>query len=119
MNRPDKANAFNMLMWEEYEAAFTALDADSGTRCVVLEGEGANFCAGMDLGVFAQMSFVSARQPCEGRTREALAAIIAKFQHQVGAPERCKVRLCSGACGKKKRKKAPLLSHLSPPSLCI
>ena len=40
LNRPEKLNALNKAMWTGIGAAFTALSADDGVRCVVLRGAG-------------------------------------------------------------------------------
>ena len=55
LNRPRKQNAFNMPMWEEIIDCFDAVSADPLVRVAILGGSGSNFCAGMDLGVFAEM----------------------------------------------------------------
>jgi enoyl-CoA hydratase/carnithine racemase len=52
MNRPVKRNAFTLEMYRELGAAFDALDADDGVRCVILTGSGGHFCAGSDIGDF-------------------------------------------------------------------
>jgi methylglutaconyl-CoA hydratase len=49
LNRPEVFNAFNARMISELSDAFERLSADDGIRAVVLQGEGANFCAGADL----------------------------------------------------------------------
>jgi (methylthio)acryloyl-CoA hydratase len=54
LNRPDKRNAVNDGLVECLAAAFAALPEDVG--CVVLSGEGAHFCAGLDLSELAERS---------------------------------------------------------------
>ncbi|HKK34805.1 MAG TPA: enoyl-CoA hydratase-related protein [Paracoccaceae bacterium] len=49
LNRPERLNAFSVTMARELLAAFDALDADRGTRAVIVTGAGRGFCAGMDL----------------------------------------------------------------------
>ncbi|MEZ4240060.1 MAG: enoyl-CoA hydratase/isomerase family protein [Myxococcota bacterium] len=49
LNRPDKLNALNPQMMREITRTFTELDADEDVCCVVLQGAGRAFCAGMDL----------------------------------------------------------------------
>jgi len=49
LNRPDKLNAFNVLMHREVAAALDALEADESMRVLVLTGRGRGFCAGQDL----------------------------------------------------------------------
>tara|TARA_R110002110_G_scaffold3754_1_gene19502 strand:- start:25374 stop:26153 length:780 start_codon:yes stop_codon:yes gene_type:complete len=51
-NRPDKKNAINNAMWAGLREAFTRANVDDGVACVLLTGEGDNFCAGVDLASF-------------------------------------------------------------------
>ena len=52
MNRPQKRNAFTLDMYREFGRVMRELEADDAVRCVVLRGGGA-FCAGSDIGGFA------------------------------------------------------------------
>ena len=47
LNRPEKRNALNNQLVAELHAVFA--DLPKAMRCVVLHGEGAHFCAGLDL----------------------------------------------------------------------
>ena len=49
LNRPDAMNTLNARMITELGEYFTALEADTSVRVVVLRATGANFCAGLDL----------------------------------------------------------------------
>jgi methylglutaconyl-CoA hydratase len=49
MNRPDRRNALSRALIAELTAAFECALKDPAVRCVILTGEGAAFCAGMDL----------------------------------------------------------------------
>lgn len=53
LNRPDKMNALDPLMFDALIEAGDALRTMKGLRAVVLAGEGRSFCAGLDLGSFA------------------------------------------------------------------
>lgn len=53
LNRADKFNALNMQMFEALGEAADGLDKEPGLRAVVLHGAGGNFCAGIDVSVFA------------------------------------------------------------------
>ena len=53
-NRPDAANAMSPLMAKEFAAAAIDADDDPAVRAIVLTGAGKMFCAGGDLGAFAQ-----------------------------------------------------------------
>ena len=49
LNRPDKANAMDMVMWREIGKAFDWADGEADVRVVVLSGNGKHFTAGIDL----------------------------------------------------------------------
>jgi enoyl-CoA hydratase/carnithine racemase len=55
LNRPDKANALSAALVETLAAAVGAAHHD-GTRLLVLQGNGRNFCAGFDFGGFEDSS---------------------------------------------------------------
>lgn len=50
LNRPDRLNAFNPKMAEEWLEALDLIDADDEVRAVIVTGAGRGFCAGADLG---------------------------------------------------------------------
>jgi enoyl-CoA hydratase/carnithine racemase len=52
LNRPEKANAVNLEMFDALGAAGRELAADRSVRAVVLAGAGDNFCAGIDVSLF-------------------------------------------------------------------
>ena len=56
LNRPDKRNALDGAMFLAIAEAGDRLKTEPGVRCVVLSGEGASFCAGLDFGSFQQMA---------------------------------------------------------------
>ena len=58
LNRPDKHNAVNMDMFTGLAAAGDEISANSSVRAVVLSGAGGNFCAGIDISLFAGGDFV-------------------------------------------------------------
>jgi 2-(1,2-epoxy-1,2-dihydrophenyl)acetyl-CoA isomerase len=49
MNRPEKKNAANGMMFEELLAIFREIKGSPGDRCMVLTGAEGNFCTGADL----------------------------------------------------------------------
>ncbi|MCC7076773.1 MAG: crotonase/enoyl-CoA hydratase family protein [Acidimicrobiia bacterium] len=53
LNRPEKRNALDYAMFAGILDAVEELAGDTSVRVVVLSGEGAAFCAGLDFGVFA------------------------------------------------------------------
>ena len=61
LNRPDRRNAFHAEMYVGILEAAARLREDASVRAIVLSGEGATFCAGMDTSGFDLMR-------AEGRT---------------------------------------------------
>lgn len=59
--RPDKMNALDQAMFEALLETGSSLACEPGLRAVVISGEGRAFCAGLDMGRFAQMA-----APAEG-----------------------------------------------------
>jgi enoyl-CoA hydratase/carnithine racemase len=53
LNRPGKKNAVDFAMFDAIRAAANQLRDDASVRAVVLHGEGTDFCAGVDISVFA------------------------------------------------------------------
>jgi 2-(1,2-epoxy-1,2-dihydrophenyl)acetyl-CoA isomerase len=49
LNRPDKLNSFTVAMHREVRDAMERVQAEQGTRVLVLTGAGRGFCAGQDL----------------------------------------------------------------------
>lgn len=49
LNRPQRMNAWTLVMEQEVQSAFGAAAADDGVRAIVLTGAGRAFCAGADL----------------------------------------------------------------------
>ena len=56
MNRADKRNALDNAMFTSLAAAGEYLKTNSEIRAVVLSGDGASFCAGLDFGSFQAMA---------------------------------------------------------------
>lgn len=49
LNRPDRLNAFTVVMMQEMVAVLNMADADDSVRAVIVTGAGRGFCAGVDL----------------------------------------------------------------------
>jgi enoyl-CoA hydratase/carnithine racemase len=49
MNRPEKKNAANSVMWDELRTTWDEIALDPTVRCVVMTGAGDAFCSGADL----------------------------------------------------------------------
>ena len=50
MNRPEKKNAADAVMWDELRDTWNALAVDPEVRAVIMTGAGDAFCSGADLG---------------------------------------------------------------------
>lgn len=66
LNRPDKLNGLNFLLFKELLHCVRVLKKDKNLRAVIIKGEGASFCAGLD---FAEV----AKKPAK------IAALFAKI----------------------------------------
>ena len=56
LDRPEKRNALDLAMFRAVAEAGESLKSEPGLRAVVLAGNGASFCAGLDFGAFEQMA---------------------------------------------------------------
>ncbi len=54
LSRPQRANALNLTFLDEICDAVAVLEKDRDVRCIIITGEGRNFCAGADLAAFAE-----------------------------------------------------------------
>lgn len=89
INRPDKANAFNQLCWEEMKAIFEALDSNIEARVIVLSGEGKHFTAGIDLELLMSVSQLQSLD-CHGRRGEQIRNLVKMLQAPINAIEQCR-----------------------------
>lgn len=90
LNRPDKANALNPTMWEELLDCFQWLDAEPCVRVVVLCGEGRNFCAGLDLAMFADLLPGEEGGLEPARQAERFRQTVLRLQNSLTAIETCR-----------------------------
>ncbi len=60
LNRPEKRNAMNQLMFEELKSAFEYIRDDTGTSVCVITGKGKAFSAGLDLSALDMFTSVDA-----------------------------------------------------------
>lgn len=100
LNRPDKANSLNEIMWQELQDALEWCDAEPQVRAVVLSGNGKHFCAGIDLTMLLGVQ-QSVEDSCEARKREKLRQLILQLQASVNSLERCRkpvIAAIHGAC---------------------
>jgi enoyl-CoA hydratase/carnithine racemase len=77
LNRPDRANAWNMELEEGYFAALTDAAADPAVKVIVVTGAGKAFCPGMDSQVLST-SVNQGQHPNRFRRPMVLAAKVPK-----------------------------------------
>jgi enoyl-CoA hydratase/carnithine racemase len=100
LNRPDKANAMSVEMWNELPQAAAWLGQQAGVRVVILSGEGKHFTAGIDVSALAQLGSDAARG-CPSRGREKLLDFIQRAQASLSSLEQLRVPVIAaihGAC---------------------
>jgi enoyl-CoA hydratase len=85
--RPKKANAMSVTMWVELQQCFEWIDLESDIRVVILSGQGKNFCAGIDLGMFGNLTD-DGMEPA--RKAEQLRLTIKRLQANLTAIEQCR-----------------------------
>lgn len=87
LNRPDKANSMNAVMWDELQNCFEWIDQEPSVRVAILAANGKHFCAGLDLSMFAGILPTSSEQ---GRAREGVRRTILRMQDNLSAIEKCR-----------------------------
>ena len=56
LNRPEKRNAINLDLFEQFETAVTTANRTPGLRAVIIRGAGKTFSAGIDVTSFLQLA---------------------------------------------------------------
>ena len=82
MTRTDKRNALDNAMFMALAEAGERLKTEPGVRVAVLSGDGASFCAGLDLGTMTQLAGGGER-PTEGNPGEMKEGRITHLGQQV------------------------------------
>lgn len=92
LNKPDKLNALDRLMWRRLGEIMRELSADDNLRCVVLRGAGARaFAAGADISEFARERADSKQARQYGALIHATMQAVAQCRHPV-------IAMIRGAC---------------------
>ena len=73
LNRPDKRNALDPAMFEALVDTGESIAGDRSIRAVVLSGEGASFCAGLDFASFQAMAEGTFAAEEDGAPRRAFS----------------------------------------------
>jgi enoyl-CoA hydratase len=98
LTRPEASNALDREFWSRLAPELRALDADGGTRVLVISGQGRNFCAGLDLAAFAGAGVGDTATPAG---REAFAHMARDLQQAIGTLEEVRfptIAAVQGAC---------------------
>jgi enoyl-CoA hydratase len=99
LNRPEKANAMNGVMWKEIRTAFDWLST-SRARVGVLSAQGKHFTAGIDIELLMAVRSEITSLP-EGTRQERLRERIGELQSALSAAESCRKPILAaihGAC---------------------
>lgn len=100
LNRPERANAMNEAMWRELHEVMRWLDGEATARVGVISGNGAHFCAGIDLSMLMAIQG-RIQDDCHGRQAEKLRGLIVELQDSLSAIERCRkpvIAAIHGSC---------------------
>jgi enoyl-CoA hydratase len=85
-NRPEQRNAFDLSMWRGLRNIMHDLSSDDSLRCVVLRGAGERaFCAGADIGAFAEERGTAEREAEYAHVLDTSMQSIRLCQHPVVA----------------------------------
>jgi enoyl-CoA hydratase len=57
IDHPARFNAMSRAMWAQLKTVFEQIQLSADVRCVVIQGEGAHFCAGGDISEYADFRF--------------------------------------------------------------
>lgn len=60
LSHPGKLNAMSRVMWQQLREVFESIQQNAALRCVLLAGEGGDFCAGGDISEYAAFRFEEA-----------------------------------------------------------
>jgi enoyl-CoA hydratase/carnithine racemase len=89
LNRPQRANALDGVMWHELKDAFEWVDQTAEARVAILSGAGTHFSAGIDFELVRAI-FAEVGEHPAGRKEERLRHIILELQAAFTALEVCR-----------------------------
>lgn len=98
LTRPEASNALDMGFWRSFGPALKALDATGEVAVLVISGDGKNFCAGMDISVFASGAILKTDTAPE---RQAFHQAARDLQEALSVLERVRfpvIAAIQGAC---------------------
>ncbi|XP_042240294.1 delta(3,5)-Delta(2,4)-dienoyl-CoA isomerase, mitochondrial-like isoform X2 [Homarus americanus] len=89
LNRPDKLNALNKVLWREIGECFNQLADDSDCRAVVLTAAGRMFTSGIDLSDLAMLAGIVMSDDDLARKCRAMRKVITTYQESFTSLEKC------------------------------
>jgi len=89
LNRPDRLNAFNRLMWIEIGKCFDELSSSPDCRSIVLSASGKHFTAGLDLMDAMALGQKLAEASDVSRKAKIFAESIKLYQESISSLEKC------------------------------
>ena len=84
LNRPERLNAFNTKMREEFPQAMREMASDPDVRVVVVTGAGEAFSAGADIHDFAAAVELRGKMPAGGPAPESAINAMPTFMREMG-----------------------------------
>lgn len=95
LSRPERRNAVSWELVHDLDRALSAAAGDDEARCVVLTGEGSDFCVGADLAASPQTRTLRGDTPAHDVRRLRQATDVLRRFHQFEKPT---VAAVNGAC---------------------
>jgi enoyl-CoA hydratase len=96
LNRPDELNSMVREFWSELPEIVRGISDSASARVIVLSSTGKHFCAGMDLGVFAEVPHADAEP---GRRQAYTRSLVAVLQQTASCLEKARVPVLAAVQG--------------------
>jgi enoyl-CoA hydratase len=96
MNRPDELNSMVREFWSELPEIVRGISDAASARVIVLSSTGKHFCAGMDLGVFAEAPHADAEP---GRRQAYTRSLVGLLQQTASCLEKARVPVLAAVQG--------------------
>jgi enoyl-CoA hydratase len=96
LNRPDELNSMVREFWSELPEIVRGINNSASARVIVLSSTGKHFCAGMDLGVFAEAPHPDAEP---GRRQAHTRSLVLLLQQTASCLEKARVPVLAAVQG--------------------
>ena len=96
LSRPDELNTMVREFWTELPQIVDGISDSAGARVIVLSSTGKHFCAGMDLGVFAEVPHSDAEP---GRRQAHTRSLVKMLQWTASCLEKARVPVLAAVQG--------------------